>query len=107
MSGHDLSALSMVSQNVQLDMAEEKVLQDPDMFTDWLTAECMDTERRPSDYFHPISTASLIAEILMARKVTDEQIAAGWKLIRARYLEDNQALVMSEFNRLRAEEERA
>lgn len=94
----------MVSQETILEMAQEKVLEDADLFTDWLTAECMEpTERRPSGYFLPISTANLITEIMMKPRANDQQIAEGWKEIRSRYLADNQGRVSSEVQRLTEE----
>jgi hypothetical protein len=95
----------MVSQETILEMAQEKVLEDADLFTDWLTAECMEPITiRECGYFGHISTSRIVTEILMKARATDQQIAEGWKEIRRRYLEDNQGAVSSEVQRLSAED---
>lgn len=96
----------LVSHETLLDMAEEKVLEDAEQFADWLYAETMSpTERRPSVYFSLISTRSLVTEVLMKRRASQEQLAEGWKEIRRRFLEDNQDAVTTEFERLRGQSE--
>lgn len=104
---NELAYRPMVSHETLLEMAQEKVLEDEELFSEWLCAETMSpTERRPSKFFHLISTKNLLTEVLMKQKATREQIAEGWLEMRRRYLEDHQEKVTSEFDRLRAEEER-
>jgi hypothetical protein len=94
-----------VSQETMREMAQEKVLEDEELFTDWLTAETMSpTETRPSAYFGPISTKDLLVGVLMKPRAVDQQLAEAWKAVRRRYLEDHQEKVTREFDRLRAEE---
>ena len=96
----------MVSQETLLEMAQEKVLEDAEMFSEWLSAECMEpAERRTSAYFLPISTAALLTEIMLQKRATDEQLIEGVRELRRRFLEDHQGKVTAEFSRLMAEEE--
>lgn len=96
----------MVSQETLLEMAQEKVLENADLFSEWFYAETMEpTERRPSSYFASISTRSLVAEVLMKPKASQEQIVAAWQEVRRRYLDDHQDQITREFDRLRAEDE--
>lgn len=96
----------VVSLETLLEMAQEKVLQDAELFSDWLCAELMEpTEMRHSAYFAGISSTRLLTEVLMKELATEKQLAEGWKELRRRYLADNQDKVTSEYDRLRAEEE--
>jgi hypothetical protein len=94
-----------VSHETMREMAQEKVLEDEELFTDWLTAETMSpTDVRPCSYFGPVSTKDLLIGILMKTRANDQQLAEAWKAVRSRYLEDHQEKVTREFDRLRAEE---
>ena len=96
----------MVSHETILEMAQEKVLEDAESFSDWLCAETMSpTEKRPSVFFSLISTQTLLTGILMKQKATQEQLAEGWKEVRRRYLEDNEDRVNREYERISALEE--
>lgn len=98
-------ARQLVSNETLMQMAREKVLEDADTFTDWLCAETMEPLLiRGCQYFGPISTTKLLTEILMKDRATNDQLAEAWKVIRSRYLEDNQDAVDGEFNRLLNEE---
>jgi hypothetical protein len=94
-----------VSQETMREMAQEKVLEDEELFTEWLCAETMSPiETRPCAYFGPASTRDLLIGILLKPRATEVQLAEAWKEVRRRYLEDHQEKVTREFDRLRAEE---
>jgi hypothetical protein len=95
----------MVSCETILEMAQEKVLEDEEAFSEWLCAETMSpTERRPSVYFSLISTSALLKQVLMKQKASQEQLAQAWLEVRRRYLEDNEDRVSGEYARLMAQE---
>lgn len=95
----------LVSQDTILEMAQEKLLEDAEKFSEWLYAETLAPgERRPSSYFAPISTHALLVDILMKKRATREQLAEGWLEVRRRYLEDHHSEVCEEFARLLSEE---
>lgn len=95
-----------VSHETMLEMAQEKVLEDEELFSEWIYAETMEpTENRPSAYFSSISTKNLLTGILMKPRASDQQLAEAWKEVRRRYVADHQDTVTREFDRIRAEEE--
>lgn len=98
----------MVSQEVLLEMAQEKVLHNEELFSEWLYTETMSpSEIRPSKFFHGISTADLLRDVLMKQNATQEQLAQAWQEVRRRYLDDNGDRVDREFQRLLANGEQS
>jgi hypothetical protein len=84
----------MVSESTLRDMAVERVSADTDALASFIELACSSPcELEASDYFGPISTRSLVVDVLMKPAATDEQIAAGWKLLRARFLADQEGEV--------------
>jgi hypothetical protein len=96
-----------VSHETMREMAQEKVLEDEELFSDWLYAETMSpVDVRPCSYFGPLSTKDLLVSVLMKHRASDQQLAEAWKEVRRRFLADNEDKTTREFDRLRAEEER-
>jgi hypothetical protein len=96
----------MVSHAVLMEMAQEKVLQDMDLFGDFVAAEVVFSgERQPWGRHGFISTHGLVKEVLMKPKATEDQIASAWRELRQRFLDAESERVNAEFERLRAEEE--
>jgi hypothetical protein len=96
----------MVSHAVLREMAEEKVLQDMDLFGDFVAAEVVFSgERQPWGRCGFISTHGLVKEVLMKPRATEGQIASAWRELRQRFLDAESERVSAEFERLRAEED--
>lgn len=95
-----------VSQETMREMAQEKVLEDEELFSEWIYAETMSpVDVRPCSYFGPLSTKDLLTGVLMKARATDQQLAEAWREVRRRFLEDHQEKVTNEYDRIRAEEE--
>jgi hypothetical protein len=96
----------MVSHAVLMEMAEESVLQDMDLFGDFVAAEVVFSgERQPWGRHGFISTQGLFTEVLMKPRATEDQIASAWREIRQRFLDAESERVSAEFERLRGQEE--
>jgi hypothetical protein len=96
----------MVSHAVLREMAEEKVLQDMDLFSEFVATEVLFSgERHPWGRHGFISTHGLVKEVLMKPKATEDQIASAWREIRQRFLDAESERVSAEFERLLAIEE--
>lgn len=95
----------MVPQSVLREMAEEKVLQDMDLFGEFVAAEVVFSgERQPWGRHGFISTHGLVTEVLMKPRATEDQIASAWRELRRRFLEAESERVNAEFERLMGEE---
>lgn len=63
------------------------------------------SDREPSAYFGMVSTQDLIAEILLNPRANDEQLAAGMKELRDRFLLDSKEAIADRMLRLEREVE--
>jgi hypothetical protein len=96
----------MVSHAVLMEMAQEKVLQDMDLFSEFVATEVLFSgERQPWGRHGFISTQGLVKEVLMKPRATEDQIASAVREVNRRYLDWASERVTTEFERLRGESE--
>lgn len=74
-----------------IELAQEKVCQDVDLFADFIAG---DMGEREHSALGAISVTGLVREILLNPKATDAQLAAAARELRTRYLADKEELVL-------------
>lgn len=79
-------------------IGQERVCAELGLFAAWLDGADED-EILPCPVIGPITTARLVREVWLNPRSNSEQLAAAGRELRARYLADNRAEVLSEARR--------